>query len=68
MKLSTKFKLGLDNPKQATIHLAFILQLKGGCVVSKKELKVLVSQGASELQHLKVFVSIFLFTNAEQKL
>ena len=30
MKQNTKIQLGLEDPKQAIIHMAFILQLKGG--------------------------------------
>ena len=30
MKQNTEIQLGLEDPKQAIIHMAFILQLKGG--------------------------------------
>ena len=43
MKQNTKIQLGLEDPKQATIYLAFTLQLKGGWGYPKKALKVLVS-------------------------
>ena len=43
--------LGLEDPKQATLHLALVLQVG----VSKKELKVFVAQGKLKLQHLKIF-------------
>ena len=29
-KVNEQIKPGLENPKQVTIHLAFVLQLKGG--------------------------------------
>ena len=55
MKQSYKLQHGLEDPKQANIHLALALQLKARLGVSKKVLKVLVAQMASKLHHLKVF-------------
>ena len=68
MKWSDKLQPGLEDPRQVTILLAFVLQNNGRLVVSKTELKVLVVQGNSKLQHFKIFALTIFKGECHQKL
>ena len=54
-------------PLTSNHPLGFCPPTKARLGVSKKVLKVLVSQRASKLQYLKVFGGIFLYIKVEQK-
>ena len=47
MKKSSKLNLGMKDLKQATILLAFVLQIKGNKELSKKVLKAIAALGAA---------------------
>ena len=64
MKQNTKIQLGLEDPKLATVHLAFTLQLKGGWGYPKRCKKILYLKWLHSSSISKFLLYLYIKKNA----